>query len=818
MSVATSLPWPSNIPELKRLDELLRCGICYELMSTSMITGCSHNYCSLCIRQYLGYKTQCPACFREATSQQLRNNRLLDEIILLFPSLRDKAARQFMAAKGTSISGYLTGRDGGIVEENDGVSSDGESREGTSTITKTPNTKGVAKDVAIASPLSQQLPGKNKILSFMSPSMGETPSKTTGEGAIQRISNTPHRKRIMNQGPLTPGYSGSGSPSLPQKSPSASISRSRNTLGSASPSTSAALTQSGCQSVSGYYSILSDRGGASGNAVAQDSPKVSCPVCNVSIPERNINVHLDACLKRMEEIEKVEVVSVEEPPKRKPLPKLVYSLLSEKQLRLKLKEIGLSVQGEKQVLVNRHRRYTILYNAECDVIDPRPISEILRQIEREEKEESKGTVKKSIFNYDRKTAPEIIEKEQVRYMKQNSSLFSSLIADVRRRQAEAKLKKKNMEDNKEDQLTEKSITSPNISAKEDPNKKNSGKKDKNHYISSSEYESSDSDSAKEKLTNSNGQNQNSILNFFKNSPQKTFQSPVKSCVSGDNLPRTSYRDETFNYADDVPEQSEAALLPVNKDKLLLEESNETLASSSYSKVGGTSHALEEAEREPLPTFSLEAQNHIGKNGTISSNIGSQEVNQSPDMFGGSDVGSDCSNASESLLKDQDFMDSPQSALLLTGHEDSDSNDIPTNQPESYPLGKETISKPCDWEDEEEDEIIPGHQPESCPIDEIDSEMSPSPSIGRRVTRNRTPAVSQTKPPDLSSLGPETQVVEPSTQLDPDYQPSQLYEDMLQEDLDFDTARKPRRSARKRPSTEEPPKPSRKMRKKKSQFM
>jgi hypothetical protein len=27
---------------------------------------------------------------------------------------------------------------------------------------------------------------------------------------------------------------------------------------------------------------------------------VSCPVCNVDIPEKNINVHLDACLKRSE--------------------------------------------------------------------------------------------------------------------------------------------------------------------------------------------------------------------------------------------------------------------------------------------------------------------------------------------------------------------------------------------------------------------------------------------------------------------------------------------------------------------------------------
>lgn len=53
-----------------------------------MLVYCCFSDCSLCIRQYLDYKTQCPACFSETTSQQLRNNRLLDEILGLFPNLR----------------------------------------------------------------------------------------------------------------------------------------------------------------------------------------------------------------------------------------------------------------------------------------------------------------------------------------------------------------------------------------------------------------------------------------------------------------------------------------------------------------------------------------------------------------------------------------------------------------------------------------------------------------------------------------------------------------------------------------------------------
>lgn len=36
---------------MQRLDELLRCGICYDFMSTSMVTACSHN----CKFSYLKY-------------------------------------------------------------------------------------------------------------------------------------------------------------------------------------------------------------------------------------------------------------------------------------------------------------------------------------------------------------------------------------------------------------------------------------------------------------------------------------------------------------------------------------------------------------------------------------------------------------------------------------------------------------------------------------------------------------------------------------------------------------------------------------------
>lgn len=58
-------------------------------------------------------------------------------------------------------------------------------------------------------------------------------------------------------------------------------------------------------------------------------------------------------------------------------------------LRKKLKELGLSSQGDRKALENRLQKYMILYNAECDKTHPRPVSELIKQCEEEENIEKK---------------------------------------------------------------------------------------------------------------------------------------------------------------------------------------------------------------------------------------------------------------------------------------------------------------------------------------------------------------------------------------------------------------------------------------------
>ena len=77
-------------------------------------------------------------------------------------------------------------------------------------------------------------------------------------------------------------------------------------------------------------------------------------------------------------------------PKRKPLSKLVFSLMKDVVLKKKAKEFGLSSQGDRKILEARLQRYIVLYNAECDKPNPRPVSELIKQCEDEENTERKA--------------------------------------------------------------------------------------------------------------------------------------------------------------------------------------------------------------------------------------------------------------------------------------------------------------------------------------------------------------------------------------------------------------------------------------------
>lgn len=275
---------------LKPLDEALRCHICFEYFTNCMITKCSHNYCSVCIRRYMNYKTQCPTCFQVATEPELQNNRLIDEILRIYKKIRE----------------------------------------------------------------SLQIP-----CDTLNKSLPE--QSTSSKSVVSDASEKPVHPEI---------------------------------------STQSASNQQNDVSV---------------------SDEVSCPVCYTTIPNSRINIHLDSCLKQSEERSQ-----------RKFLPKLVYHLLSDKEIKKKLKEHGLSTSGNRQALIRRHKNFIILYNANCDSLNPKPVSDLLLEIERQELEEKLNTHERNM-QVNKKSDPSIIEKEHELYVQEHKSQFNALIQDVQQR-------------------------------------------------------------------------------------------------------------------------------------------------------------------------------------------------------------------------------------------------------------------------------------------------------------------------------------------------------------------------------------------------
>ena len=155
---------------------------------------------------------------------------------------------------------------------------------------------------------------------------------------------------------------------------------------------------------------------------SQNLSKSPCPVCQVSVPTNNLQRHMENCKKPIQRRQSLE--------KRKPpaLPKMVYNLLKDSDLKKKCKEFGLNAKGERRLLISRLQKYTLLYNTEILLDHPKSPLLISMQVDREEKEERAGKVDRpDILQYDRNTDKEVIEAKQKSYLLENKSNFADLV-------------------------------------------------------------------------------------------------------------------------------------------------------------------------------------------------------------------------------------------------------------------------------------------------------------------------------------------------------------------------------------------------------
>ncbi|XP_028644504.1 E3 ubiquitin-protein ligase RAD18 [Grammomys surdaster] len=359
MEVLAEPRWPPGLAVMKTIDDLLRCGICFEYFNIAVIIPqCSHNYCSLCIRKFLSYKTQCPTCCVAVTEPDLRNNRLLDELVKSMNFARTRLLQ--FALESPPISP---------------VSS---------------TSKKVAVKVHNAEATQHPVKQGNRL-------MDKFLIRETG-GCVSELLGKENERKFSPQKEI---------------------------------STSAEIKET---SLLGKTVLgLSDANGPVTPSTSTMKPdtKVSCPVCGVSIPENHINKHLDSCLSREEKKESLRSSA----HKRKPLPKTVYNLLSDRDLKKKLKQHGLSIQGNKQQLIKRHQEFVHMYNAQCDALHPKSAAEIVQEIENMEKTRMRleaSKLNENLMFLKKNKKKKKIEEIHSKYRKKHQNEFQLLVDQAKK--------------------------------------------------------------------------------------------------------------------------------------------------------------------------------------------------------------------------------------------------------------------------------------------------------------------------------------------------------------------------------------------------
>ncbi|XP_025872724.1 E3 ubiquitin-protein ligase RAD18 isoform X1 [Vulpes vulpes] len=351
--------WPPGLAVMKTIDDLLRCGICFDYFNIAMmIPQCSHNYCSLCIRKFLSYKTQCPTCCVTVTEPDLKNNRILDELVKSLNFARNHLLQ--FALESPPISPASS------------------------------SSKNLAAKVNTPVAFRHSLKQESRLMeNFLIREM----SGSTSELLIKE-----NEKKLILQKEVSTSSKTKETPSIEKTAP-----RSLDAHVPETPSTS----------------------------TLRQVTRVDCPVCGVNIPENHINKHLDSCLTRDEKKESLRS-SVH---KRKPLPKTVYNLLSDRDLKKKLKEHGLSIQGNKQQLIKRHQEFVHMYNAQCDALHPKSAAEIVQEIENMEKTRMRleaSKLNESIMVFTKDQTEKEIDEIHSKYRKKHQNEFRLLVDQAKK--------------------------------------------------------------------------------------------------------------------------------------------------------------------------------------------------------------------------------------------------------------------------------------------------------------------------------------------------------------------------------------------------
>lgn len=210
-------------------------------VSTKQYNTCFVSDCSKCIRTSLLYKAACPSCFEETFENSLRNNRVLDRVVELFVSVKEKLLKHLKIA---------------AVHFN-------------------------CND-PLKSPLLSQNPldQKTSILDATPKSKNQNfkPSSTKGKLNFTPTSSSGVEIKKSNISKCLEDILGTSTNKSPQI-----VDLDLPVKDNEFPTIPPMFLQPKVETVSKV-----------------EVPAYACPVCGVNIPERNMNTHLDTCLANVD--------------------------------------------------------------------------------------------------------------------------------------------------------------------------------------------------------------------------------------------------------------------------------------------------------------------------------------------------------------------------------------------------------------------------------------------------------------------------------------------------------------------------------------
>uniref|UniRef100_A0A8D2M7U2 RING-type E3 ubiquitin transferase n=1 Tax=Zonotrichia albicollis TaxID=44394 RepID=A0A8D2M7U2_ZONAL len=329
--------------------------------------------CSLCIRKSLSYKTQCPTCCVAVSESDLKNNRILDDLVKSFNSARQQLLRLVLEAP------------------------------------------------PVPSPPAHSL---------------QSPGSQPGAGEAPAIDSSLSKDKVCTS---------TKAGGLPWTGHKSCKTEEHHDLHSASAELGGKDSKVIAQEIPGCTQSHEKPS----TSVLKGDKKVECPVCEVAILEQYINKHLDSCLTRGEKKDSLRSSD----HKRKLMSKVVYNLLSDRDLRKKLKEHGLSTSGTRQQLIKRHQEFVHMYNAQCDSMNPKSVAEVVKELEKNEKIRVQLECNKpgeNSLTFTKDQTEEEIDEIHTEYRNKHRSEFKFLVDQVNKRWKKMGERKAESAQNKEE--------------------------------------------------------------------------------------------------------------------------------------------------------------------------------------------------------------------------------------------------------------------------------------------------------------------------------------------------------------------------------